>query len=81
MGIEISIFLMALGAVLAFAVNLTVSGLELDTIGVILMVVGAIGLVASLVVWGGWSRPRPMVEDSYVEEPPVERRRVVRRGF
>ncbi len=52
MGIRISVFLIALGAGLSFAVNLTVSGLELDTIGVILMVVGAIGLVASLVIWG-----------------------------
>jgi hypothetical protein len=81
MGIGISVFLIALGAVLSFAVNLTVSGLDLDTIGVILMVVGAIGLVASLIIWGGWSRPRPMVEDGYVEEPPLAGRRGVRRGF
>ncbi|MDQ4134083.1 MAG: DUF6458 family protein [Actinomycetota bacterium] len=81
MGIGVSIFLIALGAVLAFATNLTVSGLELDTIGIILMVVGAIGLVTSLVIWGGWSRPRTVVQDSYVEEPRVSDRRVVRRGF
>ncbi len=80
MGIGVSVFLIALGAILAFAVNASVSGLELDTIGVILMVVGAIGLVASLVIWGGWSRPRTVVEDSYVEEPPVSGRRVMRRG-
>ena len=81
MGIGISVFLIALGAVLSFAVNLTVSGLDLDTIGVILMVVGAIGLVASLIIWGGWSRRGPMVDDGYVEEPPVVRRQGVRRGF
>ena len=82
MGIGASIFLIALGAVLAFAVDVSVSGVDLDTIGVILMVVGAIGLVASLVIWGGWSRPRPMVDDAYVEEPPVSsRRRVIRRGY
>jgi hypothetical protein len=80
MGIGISVFLIALGAVLAFAVNLTVSGLELQTIGVILMVVGAIGLVASLVMWGGLTRPRTVVEDSYVDEAPAGGRRVVRRG-
>ncbi|MDQ4132501.1 MAG: DUF6458 family protein [Actinomycetota bacterium] len=76
-----SIGLIALGAILAFAVNLSVYGLELDTVGVILMVAGAIGLVATLVMWGGWSRPGPVVEEVYVDEPPVAGRRIVRRGF
>ena len=80
MGIGISVFLIAVGAVLAFAVDVTASGVDLDTIGVILMIVGAIGLVASLVIWGGWSRPAPMADDGYVEEP-AGARRVVRRGF
>ncbi len=81
MGLGISIFLIALGAILAFAVNFTVSGLELSTIGVILMVVGAIGLVASLLVWGPGSRRGTIVEDSYVDDPGVVgRRRVTRRS-
>ena len=80
MGIGVSVFLIAVGAVLAFAVNLTVSGLELDTIGVILMVVGAIGLVVSLIMFGGWNR-RSVVEETYVDEPPVAGRRIGRRGF
>jgi membrane protein implicated in regulation of membrane protease activity len=45
MGIGIGIFLLAVGAVLAFAVHVTVAGLSLVTIGWILMVVGVIGLV------------------------------------
>ena len=45
MGIGVSVFLLAVGAILAFAVDLTVSGLDLATVGVILMIVGAIGLV------------------------------------
>ena len=56
MGIGISIFLMAVGAVLTFAVNATTDGFNLDTVGVILMVVGALGLLASLVIFGGWNR-------------------------
>lgn len=48
MGIGVSVFLLAVGAILAFAVDLTVQGLDLDTVGVILMVVGAIGLLVSL---------------------------------
>ena len=43
-----SLLLIAAGAVLAFAVNYTVSGIDIQTIGAILMVVGIIGLVFSL---------------------------------
>ena len=48
MGTGISIFLIAVGAILYFAVSTSVSGLSLDTVGVILMIVGAGGLVVSL---------------------------------
>ncbi len=48
MGIGTSIFLIALGAILKFAVTAEVSGLEISTIGVILMVAGILGLVVSL---------------------------------
>ncbi len=48
MGIGTSIFLIAAGAILYFAVNADVSGLEISTVGLILMLVGALGLVISL---------------------------------
>ena len=48
MGIGTSLFLIAIGAILYFAVDATVSGLEITTIGLILMVVGVIGLLISL---------------------------------
>ena len=54
MGLGVSIFLIAVGAILTWAVNATVSGLELDTIGVILMVVGVLGLVLSMIFWSSW---------------------------
>jgi len=54
MGLGVSIFLIAVGAILTWAVNVTVSGLELTTIGVILMVVGALGLVLSMIFWSSW---------------------------
>ena len=54
MGIGVSILLIAVGAILTWAVNATVSGLELNTIGVILMVVGALGLVLSMIFWSSW---------------------------
>ena len=50
MGIGTSIFLIAVGAILRYAVNVTVEGVEIDTIGLILMVVGGIGLVISLAI-------------------------------
>ena len=48
MGIGISVFLMALGAVLLWAVTTTVAGVSINTIGIILIVVGLIGLVAGM---------------------------------
>jgi hypothetical protein len=54
MGIGVSLILIAVGAVLAFAVNATVSGLEVTTVGWILMVVGIAGLLLSLVFWSSW---------------------------
>jgi hypothetical protein len=48
MGIGTSLFLIAVGAILYFAVNADVSGLEISTVGLILMVVGVIGLLISL---------------------------------
>ena len=48
MGIGTSIFLIAVGAILYFAVNADVSGLEISTVGLILMIVGVLGLVITL---------------------------------
>ena len=48
MGIGTSLFLIAVGAILYFAVDADISGLEISTIGIILMVVGVIGLLISL---------------------------------
>jgi len=59
MGIGGSIFLIALGAILTFATNVTLSGLDLDVVGIILMIVGALGLVLFLLVWGPRSRRVP----------------------
>ncbi len=55
MGIGVSIFLLALGAILAFAVEFDTSGIDIDTVGIILMVVGALGLMLSLLFWSSFS--------------------------
>jgi hypothetical protein len=54
MGISLSLVLVAVGAILKWAVTATVSGVDLGTVGVVLMVVGAVGLVLSLVFWSSW---------------------------
>lgn len=52
MGIGVSVFLLAVGAILTFAVNAHVSGLDINVVGVILMVAGAIGLAVTMLVFG-----------------------------
>lgn len=54
MGISLSILLLAIGAILTWAVSATVSGVDITAVGVILMVVGVIGLITSLVFWSSW---------------------------
>ena len=54
MGISLSIFLIAIGAILAWAVDAEVSGIDIQVAGIILVVVGAIGFIASLVFWSSW---------------------------
>jgi membrane protein implicated in regulation of membrane protease activity len=72
-----SIFLIAVGAILRYAVTATVSGISLQTIGLILMIAGALGLVLSLFYMLAWSprrgrvvRDRVLEREPY-EEPPV----------
>jgi uncharacterized membrane protein len=66
MGIGASIFLIAVGAILAFAVNATFSGISVQTIGYILMIVGAIGLLTTLFIFGPRRRTTAVVEEERV---------------
>jgi hypothetical protein len=53
-GLTASILLVAVGAIFRYGVTATVGGVSIQTIGVILMVVGVIGLVLSFVFWSSW---------------------------
>ena len=55
MSLGVSLFLIAVGAVLAFAVTATVQGLEIATVGWILMIIGGVGLLLSLLFWSSFS--------------------------
>jgi Na+/melibiose symporter-like transporter len=71
MGLGTSIFLIALGAILKFAVTTSVSGIELATVGVILMVVGIIGLCISLIIlMQADRRGVPVARERVVERDP-----------
>ena len=70
MGMGGAIVLFAIGAILKFATNTQISGIDLQTVGVILMVVGAVWFVAMLVVYMG--RRRTFVQDRQVVPPPAD---------
>ncbi len=54
-GIGLSLLLIAAGAILAWAVEATLVGLDIVVVGAILMVVGAVGLVLSLLFWASFA--------------------------
>jgi hypothetical protein len=54
MGISLSILLIAVGAILTWAVSAEASGVDITAVGVILMIVGAVGLVVSMIFWSSW---------------------------
>jgi hypothetical protein len=54
-GLGVSLFLVAVGAVLAFAVTASAEGFDVNTVGMILMIVGGIGFFASMLFWAPWA--------------------------
>jgi hypothetical protein len=71
MGIGTSLFLIAVGAILKYAVSDAVSGIELSTVGLILMIVGVVGLVITLVYPSLWARDRGPRERTVVRDRDV----------
>ena len=71
MGIGVSIFLIAIGAILTFAVNATLSGVSIQTVGVILMIAGALGLIVTLMVFAPRRRAGGVVEERIYDDRPA----------
>ncbi len=91
MGIGTGIFLLAVGAILRYAVTISTTGIDLHTVGDILMVVGLLGVVLSIFFWSSWggfggggygrNRGASVIDRRSVIEPDpiVERRTVIER--
>jgi hypothetical protein len=65
MGVGASIFLIAIGAILTFALDVSVGGVDIDVVGWILMAAGVIGLIFTTMIWG----PRRRASTTVTEEP------------
>ena len=76
MSLGVSIFLLVVGAILTFAVDVTASGFSIHTVGTILMAAGALGVVLSLLFWSSFS---PYRRGSAVDGDTVVEERTVRR--
>ncbi len=76
MGLGVGILLLAVGAVLAFAVKVNPTGgaLDIHTIGWILIGVGALGIVLSMVFWSSWAGPGRFSRRTTDNGPTVETR-------
>ena len=75
MGLGVSLVLVAAGAILVWGITDEPSGLDLDAIGVILMVVGIVGFVLSMILWRSWWGPGYFTRSTYVEgAAPTARR-------
>ena len=70
MGIGLSVFLIAVGAILTWAVHATVSGIGIHTVGVILMIAGALGLIVTMTIFAP-RRRGAVVSDRTVTTDPV----------
>jgi Zn-dependent protease with chaperone function len=71
MTIGTSILLIAIGAILKWAVTASISGFNIQTAGTVLLIVGVVGLILSLIYTFAWSRRDTVVyDDRYARRPP-----------
>ena len=71
MGLGVSLILIAIGAVLIWAVDVTTNGVNVHAVGVVLLVVGLIGGLLSMIFWSSWAGPGYFTRRrTYVDEGP-----------
>lgn len=71
MGMGASLVLFAIGAVLTWALEVDTEGIDWNTVGVILMVVGAVGFIVSMLFWSPWAITRPRDETTGHDHGPT----------
>ena len=74
MGLGVSLILIAVGAVMAWAVHVSTSGFNIHTVGYILLAVGIIGGLLSMIFWSSWAGPGYFTRSrrrTYVDEGPA----------
>jgi hypothetical protein len=72
MGLGLGIVLTAIGAILAWAVNVNTSGFNVHAVGYILLVVGILSIVLSMVFWSSWAGPRYFTRSSGTRRRVIE---------
>ncbi len=71
MGLGVGIFLLAIGAILAFAIHVSnTGGVDIATVGYILMAAGGLGILLSLIFWSSWAGPGYFSRRNTVAEGP-----------
>lgn len=70
MGLGVSLLLIAVGAILIWGLQSDVAGISEDAIGVILIVIGALGIILSMLFWSSWGGMGGRRRSTYVEEGP-----------
>jgi hypothetical protein len=75
MGLGVSLILIAVGAILAWAVHVSTSGVNVHTIGYVLLVVGIVGALLSIMFWSSWGGPGYFGRrhTTYVDDAPPPR--------
>lgn len=75
MAMPVSLLLCAVGAILIWAVTATTSGVNIHTVGWILLIVGLVGGILSMVFWSSWAGPGYWTRrrTTYVDDAPVRR--------
>ena len=68
MGIGISIFFLAVGAIITFAVNVSTDGVNVHTVGIVLMAVGGLGLLLSLLFWSSFAPFAAGHRETYIRD-------------
>ena len=73
-GVTVGLILIAVGAILVWAVTGETEGVNIDAVGWILMIVGAAAALISAIFWTGWGGPRGYRRREYVDGEPQYRR-------